>query len=137
MVRSAFALLAAALLAWPAAGLSAQEEVVGEWEMSIQTGRGSFTQTFAFTMEDGALKGTVTNQMGGTERVTDLSNVKFEDGTLTFDVTRTFRDNSFTQSYTATIDGDEMTGTITGGRGGRGGGGRGGPQEFTAIRKSG
>ena len=129
MSRSKLALVLAAALLVPAADLSAQEAVVGEWESAIQTGRGSFTQTFVFSMEDGALKGTVTTQFGSSE----LSDISFEDGTLTFSVTRTFRDNSFTQTYTATVEGNEMTGTISGGGGGRGGG-RGGPREFTATR---
>jgi len=129
MSRSAIILVLAGALLLPVGQLQAQEEVVGEWEMSFETGRGSFTQTLAFTLEDGELGGTVTSQAGTTE----LANVSFEDDTLTFDLTRTFRDNSFTQTYTATIEGDEMTGTIEGGRGGRGGG----PTEFTAQRVEG
>jgi hypothetical protein len=125
MSWSRFALLLAGALLLPTAQLQAQEEVLGSWEMSFETGRGSFTQTFAFAMEEGELTGTVESQMGTTE----LTNVSFEDGTLTFDVTRNFGGNSFTQSYTATVDGDEMTGTIEGGRGG--------PTEFTAQRAEG
>jgi len=64
---------------------------------------------------------------------TELTNITFEDGALTFDVTRTFRDNSFTQTYSGTIEGGQMTGTVEGGRGGRGGG----PTEFTMERVEG
>ncbi len=137
MSRFKVTLVLAAALTLPAAKVAAQEEFVGGWEFAIETGRGSFSQTFAFTLEDGTLSGTVTSQIG-TSELTDLSH---EGGTLTFSVTRTFGDNSFTQTFTATVSGDEMTGTITtaGGRGGRGGGGggRGGPREFTATRTSG
>jgi len=124
MSRSLFALVLAGALTLPGAQLQAQEEVLGEWEMTTEGRGGTFTQTFAFTMEEGELHGTVTAGQFGTTELTDIT---FEDGTLTFAVTRTFRDNSFTQTYTGTIEGDQMTGTVEGGRGGRGGG----PSEFT------
>lgn len=130
MSRSIFALILAGVLALPGAQLQAQEEVVGEWEMTTQGRGGAFTQTFAFTMEEGDLHGTVSAGQFGT---TELTNITFEDGMLTFDVTRTFRDNSFTQTYSGTIDGGQMTGTVEGGRGGRGGG----PTEFTMERVEG
>ena len=137
MSRFKLALVLAAALTLPAAEIAAQEEFVGGWEFAIETGRGSFSQTFAFTVEDGALSGTVTSQIG----TSDLTDLSYEDGTLTFSITRTFGDNSFTQNFTTSVSGDEMTGTstIAGGRGGRGGGGggRGGPREFTATRTSG
>lgn len=134
MSRFKFALVLAAALTLPADEIAAQEEFVGGWEFAIETGRGSFSQTFAFTLEDGTLSGTVTSQIG----ISELMDLTYEDGTLTFSITRTFGDNTFTQDFTTTVSGDEMTGTITiaGGRGG-GGGGRGGPREFTAARTSG
>jgi hypothetical protein len=125
MSWSRFTLLLAGALLLPTANLQAQEEVLGSWEMSFETGRGTFTQTFTFTMEEGELGGTVETQMGTTE----LTNVSFEEGTLTFDRTLDFGGNSFTQSYTATVEGDEMTGTFEGGRGG--------PTEFAAEKTEG
>ena len=104
-------LLAAGALLLPTTQLQAQEEFVGSWEQSMETGRGAFTQTFVFAITDGKLTGTMSSQMGDT----DLTNVEYDDGTVTFDVTRDFGGNSFTQSYTATVDGDEMTGTMEGG----------------------
>lgn len=129
MSRSLTAVLMAAALAAPAA-LVAQDAaalyapVLGEWEMTLETPRGSFTQTFAFELDGDALTGTTSSQRGES----DLTNVSFEDGTLKFDVTRNFRGNSNTQSYTAKIDGDRMEGTVSGGRGG--------DREFTASRKA-
>ena len=58
-----------------------------------------------------------------------LQNVSFEEGRITFEVTRRFRNREVTQSYSAAIDGDQMTGTMSGGRGR-------GQREFTAVRSS-
>ena len=119
-VALAFAILTG-LTVQPAT-LQAQQDVVGSWEMSIETPRGAMTQTFEFTQDGDVLSGTVTGRRGSTE----LQNVQFVDGVLTFEVLREFRGNSMTQSFSATIEGDEMTGTMTGGRGGG--------REFTAVR---
>lgn len=94
MSRSALVLLAAAALAVPAAELSAQDPetryapVLGSWESTFETPGGTFTQTFVFRVENGALAGMVSGSRGGD---TELENVSFEDGTLTFKVTREFR----------------------------------------------
>ena len=119
-VALAFAILLG-LTAQPVT-LEAQQDVVGSWEMSIETPRGAMTQTFEFTQDGDVLSGTVTGPRGSTE----LQNVQFADGVLTFEVLREFRGNSMTQSFSATIEGDEMTGTMSGGRGGE--------REFTAVR---
>lgn len=131
MLRSAFALIAVAALALPATELSAQdtEEVydalVGEWERMVEIpGGGNFTETFVFTVEDDVLTGISSTEYGDTE----LDEVSFEDGTLTFEVARNFEGQSFTQSFTATVEEDEMTGTVDGGPGGN--------QEFTATRST-
>lgn len=161
MSRFTFSLVMAGALALPAAELSAQSPV-GEWE-STQEGRGgTVTLTFSFMMDGDVLKGTMSTTQQ-TEPV-EMSDVSFEDGTLKFSVTRTRGDNSFVLTYTATIEGDNMTGTRSfgqrggggaraeragggggGGRAGGGGGGagrggrggRGGSPDFTATRVSG
>jgi hypothetical protein len=126
MSRLPVLLFLAAAFAAPTT-LAAQEDaykaLLGEWEMTQETPRGTMTQQFVFTLDGGELKGTVTSRMG----TFDLTNVKFEEGKLTFDVERSFRDRSFTQSFTATIDGSEMKGTMSGGRRG--------DRPFTAARK--
>ena len=129
MLRTTMLFLAAALMT-PVLTLSAQDQsaayqpVLGEWEMTFETPRGEVTQQFVFTVEDGQLKGVVSGMRGGT---TELKDVAFEDGQLTFVFERTMRERTMRQQFTATIDGDQMNGTITGGRGER---------EFTAKRKA-
>ena len=110
--------------------LSAQDAsdfsaVLGAWEMTLETPRGTMTQTLTFVADGDELTGSATAPNGTMQ----LQNVSFQDGTLTFQVTRSFRNREMTQSYTATADGDQLTGTISGGRGG-------GQREFTAVRSS-
>ncbi len=124
------AVVVATAVALTAPTLAAQDDaaalyqpLLGDWEMTMETPRGTFTQEFVFMLEGDALKGTSSSRMG----TTALENVSFKDGTLSFDVERSFDERSFTQSYTATIEGDTMKGTVSGGRGDR---------EFTATRKT-
>lgn len=132
MSRSTLAFFLAAALATPVVTLVAQDTsgashfkaVLGEWEMTTETPRGSRTQQFVFTLDGDLLKGTVSSQRGDNP----LKNVTFVDGKLTFDLERSFGERSFSQSFTATIEGDEMKGTMSGGRGG--------DRPFTAKRKA-
>ena len=122
--------LALFLVSVTAAQLSAQDvsdfsAVLGAWEMTFETPRGSMTQTLTFTVNGDELAGTATAPNGTMQ----LQNVSFEEGRITFEVTRRFRNREVTQSYSAAIDGDQMTGTMSGGRGR-------GQREFTAVRSS-
>lgn len=126
LIALVFALTLASV---PAIGASAQTSsdfsaVLGAWQMTLETPRGSIAQTLTFAAEGDRLEGTLTAPNGSTE----LQEVAFQEGTLTFRVTRNMRNRQITQSFTATINGDQMTGTISGGRGGG--------REFTAVRSS-
>ena len=119
--------LALTLVSVPATRASAQNSsdfsaVLGAWEMTIETPRGSMTQTLTFVADGDELTGSATARNGTIQ----LQNVTFEDGQLTFQVTRTLRNREITQSFRATIEGDRMTGTVSGARGG--------DREFTAER---
>ena len=125
------ALLLVFLLASTTANdLSAQDSsdfsaVLGAWEMTLETPRGSMTQTLTFAVDDDELAGTATAPNGTMQ----LQNISFEEGRITFEVTRSFRNREVTQSYSATIDGEQMTGTVSGARGR-------GQREFTAVRSA-
>ncbi len=119
--------LALTLASVPAAPASAQtasdfSAVLGAWEMTLETPRGSMTQTLTFVADGDELTGSAMAPNGTIQ----LRNVSFEDGRVTFEVTRSFRNREITQSYSASIEGDRMTGTVSGPRGG--------PREFTAVR---
>ena len=129
MSRSLFAVAILSLLLVPASHLSAQSAgeaaaVLGAWEMSLETPRGSITQQLVFVSEGGELKGTASTPRG----TSDLQDVTFEDGTLSFKVERNLRGRSMRQSFTATVEDGTLTGTISGGRGG--------DRPFTATRSS-
>ncbi len=129
-------LTAAALTAVPASA----QNLSGMWELTQETGRGTRTQTLTIVVDGTTLTGTVTRTGGGRRgggggggpQTNDISDGSVDGNTFTFTITRTFGDNSFSQVYTGTIEGETLTGTIAGG--GRRGGGQ--PQPFTAKRPS-
>ena len=121
--------LALTLASVPAGRAAAQTSsdfsaVLGAWEMTLETPRGSMTQTLTFGTDGDELTGSAMAPNGTIQ----LQNVAFEDGRVSFEVTRSFRNREITQSYSATIEGDRMTGTVSGPRGG--------PREFTAVRST-
>lgn len=126
LIAFALALTLASLPATRAWAQTASDfsAVLGSWEMTLETPRGSMTQTMTFVADGEELTGSATARNGTTQ----LQNVAFEEGRITFQVTRTFRNREITQSFSATIDGDQMTGTVSGARGGA--------REFTAVRSS-
>jgi hypothetical protein len=109
------------------------------WELSSETGRGTLTQTLTLVADGPTLTGTVTVTGGGGRRggrggggggggpqTIEISDATIEGMSFTFTVTRSFGDNSFSQVYSGTFEGDTMEGTIEGGRGGG--------QPFTGTR---
>ncbi len=120
------------------APVSAQN-LAGMWEISYETGRGTRTQTLTLAVDGMTLTGTVTFTGGGRRgggggggpQSFEISNGTIDGSSFTFTVTRAFGDFSIEQSYSGTIDGVTLAGTIEGG-GGRRGGGQ--PQSFTGKR---
>ncbi len=121
MKRAALALLTAAFIAPAALDAQDAKDFVGEWESTIETERGTFTTTYVFTMDGDMLKGTMSGRMGETE----IDEVKYTDGEITFSLTRDMRGESMTFTYTARIVDGVMMGTALTPRGER---------EFTATR---
>jgi len=105
--------------------LSAQNvsELLGTWESTMETPRGTVTQEYIFTQDGDALTGTV-NGRGGPIA---LQGVRFVDGLLTFSIAREMRGTTRVMEVSATLDGDVLAGTVSGGRGGS--------REFSASRK--
>ncbi len=127
---------AAALSAAPVAAQS----LTGTWELTQETQRGQRTSTLALVQSGGSLTGTLTLTLGGRRggggggggtREFDIEDGTVDGNSFSFSMTLSFGDNSFTQEYSGTFDGDSMEGQIAGGgRGGRGGG----PRPFTGKR---
>ncbi len=120
------------------AGPVTAQNLTGTWELSQETQRGARTSTLALVQEGSGLTGTLTLTLGGRRGGGGgggAMEVSVDDGmvdgnSFSFSVTLTFGDNSITQSYSGTFDGDSMEGRIEGG-GRRGGGG---PRPFTGKR---
>ena len=116
----------------------AQAKVDGKWTAEIQGGRGPQQVSMSFKADGMKLTGTVTAGQAGEIAIEEG---KIDGNTITFLTKQTFNENTITQKYTGTVNGDEIAfkrepqapaggGGGGGGRGGRGGG----PAEFTAKR---
>ncbi len=88
----------------------AAEDITGEWEMKMDyDGREGFATLFISKNADGTLAG----KWGSSE----LSDVKFENGKLTFVRIIRFGDREFTTEYEGTLKDGKITGILSSGRG--------------------
>jgi len=88
----------------------AAEDITGEWEMKMEFGgRESFATMTISRKADGSLTG----KWGSGE----LTDVKFEDGKLTFARILTFGDQEFIMEYSGTLKDGKITGTMSSDRG--------------------
>lgn len=104
----------------------------GKWTAEVPSRMGgTMTSTFTFKVDGTKLTGTVSSQMGDAE----ITNGKVDGDNISFDVVRTFNDNSITLTYTGKADGAgsiKFTRTFKGDM--PGGGQAPPPQEFTAKK---
>ncbi len=89
-----------------AARIIPKPDAVGTW--IIKTERGESTLTIR--QKDGKLEGNWTSPRGES----DISNVKFEDGKLTFDRVTKLEDRELKSSFTGEVKANELKGEITG-----------------------
>jgi hypothetical protein len=88
----------------------AAQEITGQWEMAMDFGgRTSYATLNISKNADGTLAG----KWGSN----DLSNVKFQDGKLTFIRTIRFGDQEFTMNYSGTLKDGKLTGLFSSDRG--------------------
>jgi hypothetical protein len=81
--------------------------VVGVWNLQYSVGDQDITSTLTVSQKpDGALDAKWTSQMGEST----ISNVKSQDGKITFDRTVKFNDQEFTMTFEGTVQGDKLTG---------------------------
>ena len=142
MFRTAGIAILLALFAFPGS-LAAQAEFAGQWEMTRETPRGTMTQLFTLVYEDGEWSGTMSMR----EREIELSDIEIDGDQITFKMSMPAmggrggrggegRGGGMTPTFTGTLEGDEIRGEMSGGRGmgGRGGGGGGGGGELVLRR---
>ena len=115
-------------LALPVADASAQD-LAGTWTLAAETPRGPQEMTLVLAQDGETLSGTLTMTPpdgappgGGQGRgpmEVEISEGSVTGASFTFMTTMMRRGSSFTQTFSGTVDGDEMAGTIAGGRGER------------------
>ncbi|MEK7993522.1 MAG: hypothetical protein AAB403_06925, partial [Planctomycetota bacterium] len=89
------------------ARLKPMPPAVGAWDLAYKIGDRDVTARLTVSQKpDGALDAKWASQMG--ESV--ISNVKLQDGKLTFDRAAKFNDQEFTMTFTGTAQGDKLTG---------------------------
>jgi hypothetical protein len=82
---------------------------VGQWDVTFHVGDRDITGRLIISQNaDGALEGKWVSRRGGAE----ISNVKFQNGKLTFDRKSTFNNNTYESSFEGTVKGDELTGAF-------------------------
>lgn len=87
---------------------------LGQWDMQYQIGDRDVTGRLAISQKsDGTLEGKWISERG--EHA--ISNVKFQNGKLTFDRTSKFGDRQWESSFEGTVQGDKLTGAFKSQRG--------------------
>lgn len=83
---------------------------LGKWDLSVEMEGGGTLDFVADIKQNGdELCGTVVGDDG---EVVDISDVKFEDGKLTFKVEREFQGQNLKSAFTGTVDGCQFAGTV-------------------------
>jgi hypothetical protein len=101
------AVLAVGLLAGSAVA-QGPAKVAGKWETTIETPRGTMTQTYTFIQDGEKVTGKLTSPRGEVD-----FNGTIKGKELTFSITRQTPNGEFTTNYKATVEGDTLKGTIS------------------------
>ena len=120
MIRKNILVLSAALLFL--AGSALAQDVSGEWELSSEGRQGPQTQTITIVQDGEKITVTMEGRQGEMSGEGTIKDNKIE-WKITMETPR----GDFTMTYTGTVDGDSMTGTV--GMGERAG------REWTAKKK--
>lgn len=104
-----FALVCGVLLTWAGKVIAADEpaKVAGTWEMSIQGGPETFTQTLTIQQDGSTITGTVKGEQGVAPIEGSVTGNK-----INFTVKIETPDGTMTIEHTGTVDGDSMKGTF-------------------------
>jgi hypothetical protein len=82
-------------------------KVDGSWEMTMQSQRGTMTETLTFQQDGNTLKGTAKGQRGES-----ALEGKVDGNKIHFSVHRTTPNGERIVEYNGTVDGDSMKGTV-------------------------
>lgn len=106
----------------------AAQDMTGTWEITSEGRRGAQTMTLELVQDGSELTGTITMRMGGRRgggggggggmREIEITDGEIDGASFSFTMAIDMGGNSFSQHFSGTMDGDEISGTIEGGRGG-------------------
>ena len=113
------------LLALALAAVALAADATGKWTYELQGRRGTQNVTLNLKASGSELTGTMEGGRGGPIQI---SNGKVDGDNISFEVTREFNGNSFTQKFSGKVSGDSMELTIDNGRGS--------PQTVTAKKST-
>jgi hypothetical protein len=92
------------------------DAIVGEWQINVNMpARENIEKLTIMKNDDGTLAGTWEGRRGEST----ISDIKFEDGKLTFTRTMKFGDREMTWTYEGTVEGNQIKGAFTSDRGER------------------
>jgi hypothetical protein len=84
-------------------------DVAGSWVLELETGQGTATPSVTFKQEGEKLTGTYSSQLLGEQQLTG----SVKGSAITFGFTATMEGNSFTITYSGTVEKDTMKGKVT------------------------
>ncbi len=108
--------LVASAAAQPAgqSGRPARRGLYGDWQLKVQFGERQMDAILSFSRDN---EGNLTAQWISFWGMTDLKDVKFEEGKLSFVQVVRFGDNDMTSNFTGTIEEGKLTGILSSDRG--------------------
>ncbi|HLB72384.1 MAG TPA: hypothetical protein VJJ98_00040 [Sedimentisphaerales bacterium] len=86
----------------------------GDWDIKIKFGEREMSSILAFSRDQ---EGNLTGQSISFWGISELKDVKFEQGNLSFTQTNRFGENEFTSKFAGKIEQGNLTGTLTSDRG--------------------
>jgi hypothetical protein len=114
----AFSPAAALLLAATVAATALAADVAGTWTWSTKTKKGKEIQsTLTLKTEGGKLSG----ELRRGKKSVEISNGKVDGDEISFEVNAQRNDQEVVQKFAGKVEGDKITGTMSGGRPGGGG----------------
>lgn len=94
------------IMAVTACATTSKHPVAGTWDVTITSPRGENTGVVTLT-ED--MTGTLTGSQG---RVTELTNISYEDGQLSFSMMFETQQRPLALSFVGTVEGDTLQGVV-------------------------
>lgn len=88
---------------------STKQELVGEWKGTIDTQIGKQEYVYIIESKDGNLVGKATMNLDGNTFASEITNIKIESTSVSFEESLTFNQIELLISYSGKIDGDQLS----------------------------